>query len=72
MKGRTVDEVRETYSNEVARRALAHTPPHFLIEKFCASGEFTADEAHDARHHGRHDVSRTVGSGGIRRGHHTG
>lgn len=47
MKGRTPQEAREICSSAVAQHAMAHPPQDFLIEKFCADGAFTPDEARE-------------------------
>ena len=47
LKGRTPDEVREICTSELAQRAMAHQAQDFLIEKFCADGEFTPEEARE-------------------------
>lgn len=47
LNGRTQEEVREICSSALALKAMAHPPQDFLIEKFCADGEFTPDEARE-------------------------
>lgn len=46
--GRTIEEVREIMSGPVAKRALAHPPQPFLIEKFLKEcPEYSAEEARE-------------------------